>query len=583
MKKMIQGIAVSRGIAIGRAVLFGADNLDVKRYLIVPPLIPQEIERLQQGLNQAVGELQAVQASLPAAEPASAELLALLDVHLMLLQDETLKQSVQGWIVQRHYNAEWALVKHYETLVQEFDRMDDPYLRERKADLAQLMGRVLRFMKQSSPSSKDAAKPAVPDATGAARDETPLIVVAHDLAPADMLHFRHGTFAGFVTEVGGSTSHTAIVARSMDIPAVVGARKAIESIRADDWLVVEAGTGRVIVAPDAAELASYRQQQQHEQQVRERQSQLQHTPAVTRDGEKISLQANIELPTDTVAALEHGADGIGLFRSEFLFMGRTGDLPDEEEQYQAYRQAVEGMGGLPVTIRTVDIGADKPLGKGRQGALQPSALGLRAIRWSLAEPVMFRAQLRALLRAACHGPVNILIPMLAQQAEIEQVLAQLEQARQELRDTGVAFGPIQLGAMIEVPAAALMIDQFLDVFDFVSIGTNDLTQYTLAIDRADESVAHLFDALHPAVLRLIAHVIDRCRQRGKKVSVCGEMAGEPAITHLLLGMGLRIFSSHPAQILAVKEQVLCADTRALQTWAQEVLASNDPRRLMPVR
>ncbi|MEY4976048.1 MAG: Phosphoenolpyruvate-protein phosphotransferase, partial [Pseudomonadota bacterium] len=329
-------------------------------------------------------------------------------------------------------------------------------------------------------------------------------------------------------------------------------------------------------------LSEYSFKQRQGQVERERLARLRHTPAITLDGEKIELLANIEMPEDTAAALATGVVGVGLFRSEFLFMGRQGNLPDEEEQYQAYRRAVEGMNGLPVTIRTVDVGADKPLDDTRHDAahLNP-ALGLRAIRWSLADPSMFLTQLRAILRAAAHGKVNLLIPMLTHASEIRQTLQLVEQARQELDRKAMVHGPVRLGAMIEIPAAALTLRLFLKHFDFLSIGTNDLIQYTLAIDRADESVAHLYDPLHPAVLRLVADTIAACRAQGKGVSVCGEMAGDVSMTKLLLGLGLRSFSMHPSQVLAVKQRILLSHADQLQSWAQDVLDSDDPAALMP--
>jgi phosphoenolpyruvate-protein phosphotransferase (PTS system enzyme I) len=406
--------------------------------------------------------------------------------------------------------------------------------------------------------------------------DVPLVLIAHDLSPADMLHFKQSVFAGFVTDVGGKTSHTAIVARSMDIPAVVGARSASQLVRQDDWVIVDGDGGVMIVDPSPI-ILEYGFKQRQAELERGRLNRLRHTPAVTLDGQKIELLANIELPEDAAAALKTGAVGVGLFRSEFLFMGRQGRMPDEEEQYLAYRRAVEGMEGLPVTIRTVDVGADKPLDESRrdEAHLNP-ALGLRAIRWSLSEPEMFRTQLRAILRAAAHGRINMLVPMLAHGSEIRQTLSLLDFARAELDNRGAVYGPVSLGAMIEVPAAALSLRTFLKYFDFLSIGTNDLIQYTLAIDRADESVAHLYDPCHPAVLRLVAETIAECRAQGKGVSVCGEMAGDTAFTRLLLGLGLRSFSMHPAQILSVKQEVLRADTSRLGPWAQDVIASEDP-------
>jgi phosphotransferase system enzyme I (PtsI) len=293
------------------------------------------------------------------------------------------------------------------------------------------------------------------------------------------------------------------------------------------------------------------------------------------------LLANIEMPEDADSAVQAGATGVGLFRSEFLFMGRQGNLPDEEEQYAAYRRAVEGMQGRPVTIRTVDVGADKPMGSSvKDDAHLNPALGLRAIRWSLSEPAMFVTQLRAILRAAAHGPVLVLVPMLAHRNEIMQTLALLEKSRDELKAEGVSFGQVEIGAMIEIPAAALMLKTFLKYFDFLSIGTNDLIQYTLAIDRADESVAHLYDPLHPAVLQLVADTIAQAQAQGKGVSVCGEMAGDVSMTRLLLGLGLRSFSMHPAQIPAIKEIILQSDAQQLQSWAQSVLQADDPQSLM---
>jgi phosphotransferase system enzyme I (PtsI) len=369
----------------------------------------------------------------------------------------------------------------------------------------------------------------------------------------------------------------------MDIPAVVVARSSSQLIQQDDWVIIDGDAGVVLVDPSPILLAEYGFKQRQGEVERERLSRLKNTPAVTLDGQKIELLANIEQPEDAVAALKAGAVGVGLFRSEFLFMGRAGKLPDEEEQYHAYRRAVEGMQGLPVTIRTVDVGADKPLDRGASRAgedhLNP-ALGLRAIRWSLAEPAMFLVQLRAILRAAAHGPVHLLIPMLAHASEIRQTLALVNRAREQLDNAGIAHGHVKLGAMIEVPAAALTIPLFLRYFDFLSVGTNDLIQYTLAIDRADEAVSHLYDPVHPAVLHLLASTIEQCRAKGKGVSVCGEMAGDVSLTRLLLGLGLRSFSMHPSQILAVKQQILRCDTTRLQTWAQSVLAAEDPAALM---
>jgi phosphotransferase system enzyme I (PtsI) len=580
----IHGLPVSRGVAIGRAVLVASSQMDVAHYFIQPHEVATEIERARAGRNIVIEELYRLQESISHMGPKEAphELSALLDVHLMLLQDDELISGVKGWIADRLYNAEWALTTQLEVISRQFDEMEDAYLRERKADLEQIVERVLRAMRGvaspiSVPIKRNARPSSQPDLLLGDTVDVPLVLVAQDLSPTDMLHFKQSVFVGFVTDVGGKTSHTAIVARSMDIPAVVGARNCSQLVRQDDWIIIDGDAGVVIVDPSPIILAEYGFKKRQVELERGRLLRLLHTPAVTLDGEKVQLLANIEMPEDAGGALQAGALGVGLFRSEFLFMGRRGHLPNEEEQFQAYKRAVEGMRGLPVTIRTVDVGADKPLDQGIHDAahLNP-ALGLRAIRWSLADPAMFLTQLRAILRAAAFGQVNLLVPMLAHASEIHQTVAHIAQARVMLEKRGQTYGPVQLGAMIEIPAAALTLKLFLKHFDFLSIGTNDLIQYTLAIDRADESVAHLYDPLHPAVLQLVANTIAECRSQGKGVSVCGEMAGDVGLTRLLLGMGLRSFSMHPAQILAVKQEVLRADTTRLAPWAQRVLQAENP-------
>ncbi len=579
----IHGLAVARGIAIGRAVLVASSRVDVAHYFIEPEKVGAELQRLAAARDAVKDELQQLHDTLP--KDAPPELAAILEVHLMLLQDEMLADGVTHWVRDRLYNAEWALTSQLDVVARQFDEMDDPYLRERKGDLEQVVERLLRHMKGVAHVTPTPIKRTVQSRQQELHlddhMDVPLVLVAHDLSPADMLQFKQSVFAGFVTDVGGKTSHTAIVARSLDIPAVVGARTASQLVRQDDWVIIDGDAGVVIVNPSSIILDEYSFKQRQAEVERERLSRLRHTAAVTLDGQRIELLANIEMPEDSPAALAVGALGVGLFRSEFLFMGREGKLPDEEEQYLAYKRAVEGMKGLPVTIRTVDVGADKPLDRTHkdESHLNP-ALGLRAIRWSLADPAMFLTQLRAILRAAAHGQVHLLIPMLAHAREIKQTLALLDQARAQLDARGLVFGPLKVGAMIEVPAAALSVKMFLRYFDFLSIGTNDLIQYTLAIDRADELVAHLYDPLHPAVLRLIADTIAEARAQGKDVSVCGEMAGDPTMTRLLLGLGLRSFSMHPTQILAVKQEVLRSDAKRLEALAQQVLESDEPSEVL---
>ena len=574
MSIQVFGLPVSRGVAIGRAVLVASSRVDVAHYFIDPVRSEAEIDRLRGARDAVATELTTLQRDLPIDAPG--ELSALLDVHLMLLHDETLTGATKHWIRERHYNAEWALSAQLEVLARQFDEMEDEYLRERKADLEQVVERLLRAL------ARDAILLAPEVGPRDFAGEDPLVLVANDIAPADMLQFRRSVFTGFVTDVGGKTSHTAIVARSMDIPAVVGAREASRIIRQDDWLVIDGDAGIVLVNPSPIVLEEYRFRQRQGGLERERLSRLRHTPAVTLDGEKVELLANIEMPADAGAALEAGAVGIGLFRSEFLFMNRDGELPGEEEQFEAYRAAVEAVKGLPVTIRTVDIGADKPMDRAsahdlrHEHALNP-ALGLRAIRWSLSEPGMFRQQLRAILRASAYGKVKVLIPMVAHMSEVRHTLEALARAKQQLREAGKAYADVEVGAMIEVPAAVLILPTILKHFDFVSIGTNDLIQYTLAIDRADEAVAHLYDPWHPAVLQLIAQTIAQAQEARRGVSVCGEMAGDVAFTELLLAMGLRSFSMHPSQVASVKQCILRADAARWSAGLALMLAADDPQ------
>ena len=581
MSFQVFGLPVSRGVAIGRAVLVASSRVDVAHYYITEDRVESEIMRLRGARDLVAAELSALKADLPG--EAKAELAALLEVHLMLLHDDILTGATKQWIRERHYNAEWALSAQLEVVARQFDEMEDEYLRGRKADLEQVVERLVRALE-----SGESVSPTLRATAVGARDfagEDPLVLVANDVAPADMLQFKRSIFTGFITDVGGMTSHTAIVARSMDIPAVVGAREASRLIRQDDWVVIDGDAGIVIVDPAPVVLQEYRFRQRQNELKRERLSRLRHTPAVTLDGQRVELLANIELPDDAAAALEAGAEGVGLFRSEFLFMNRGSDLPGEDEQFEAYRATVAAMQGLPVTIRTIDIGADKPLDRAsasdsRHDHATSPALGLRAIRWSLSEPGMFRQQLRAILRSSMYGRVKLLIPMVAHLSEVRGTMEALARARQQLTDAGKPFGLVEVGAMIEVPAAALILPAFLRHFDFVSIGTNDLIQYTLAIDRADESVSHLYDPWHPAVLHLMARTIQQSCAAGKPVSVCGEMAADPAFLELLLAMGLRSLSMHPARIAAIKQRVLRIDTRPWAAQLETILDADEPEKVV---
>ncbi|POR56283.1 phosphoenolpyruvate--protein phosphotransferase [Paraburkholderia eburnea] len=565
----LHGIPVSRGIAIGRAYLIAPAALDVDHYLVELAQIDDEIERFRAALKLVEQELDTLRADLAADAPS--EMGAFISVHLMILNDVMLVQETIDLIRTRRFNVEWALTEQLERLSKHFDDVEDEYLRERKADIEQVVERVLKALAGASPP-----------ALHGSCDE--MIVVAHDIAPADMLQFKGQTFQGFVTDLGGRTSHTAIVARSLGIPAAVGVQQASALIRQDDLIIVDGDHGVVIVDPAPIVLEEYTYRQSEMALERRKLQRLKFSPTQTLCGAKIQLYANIELPEDAQAALDSGATGVGLFRTEFLFMNHKHHLPEEDEQFEAYRRAAQLMNGLPVTIRTIDVGADKPLdsmggGDGYETAANP-ALGLRAIRWSLSEPQMFLTQLRAILRASALGTIKILIPMLAHAQQIDQTLDLIREAKRQLDDAGLAYDPnVQVGAMIEIPAAALALPMFLRRLDFLSIGTNDLIQYTLAIDRADNAVADLYDPLHPAVLQLISHTLREAKRAGVPVSVCGEMAGDPQLTRLLLGMGLTEFSMHPSQLLVVKQEILRSQLKALEKPVADVLAAYEPEEL----
>ena len=565
----LQGIPVSRGITIGRAHLLRPAALDVQHYLIAQEQVEAEVQRLQLAIIQVHKELQTIWSDLPVDAPT--ELGAFLDVHALILSDPMISDAPLDIIRNRHYNAEWALVTQIDVLSAQFDEIEDDYLRERKADIQQVAERVLKVLTGSANS--------LPRTSGIDERNANMIVVARDISPADMMQFRDVAFTGFVTDEGGQNSHTAIVSRSLGIPAVVGLGNASRLIEQDDWLIIDSDAGVVIVAPSAQVIGQYRNRQAALLKVKKKLVRLKKTPAITQDGTEITLLANIELPQDAVAALEAGANGVGLFRSEFLFMGRTGQdhqLPSEDEQFAAYRDAVTAMKGRPVTIRTLDVGADKPMDTTEHNILNP-ALGLRAIRYCLKEPQIFLTQLRAILRASAFGTVHILIPMMAHAFEIDQSLAMIEQAKAELLQENKRFDSrIAVGAMIEVPAAALSLPMFVKKLDFLSIGTNDLIQYTLAIDRADHEVAHLYSDTHPAILQLLDMTVSAAQKAGIPVAICGGMAGDARLTRLLIGMGFRELSMPAALLPEVKQEILNSNISSLQPYVKKILRSYDP-------
>ena len=567
----LHGIPVSKGIAIGKAVLISRAALEVSHHLVEAGKEEAEAQKLLDAFDQVRLELEQLRQGLP--KDAPQEMAAFLDVHGMILADPALAEKPIKLIRTQRLNAAWALTTELNDLLEQFADIEDAYLKERANDIRQVAERVIKALNAQKKDSLNDS-----DFLPGSDVGVESIIVAHDIAPHDMLRFKEHAFTGFVTDLGGKTSHTAIVARSMEIPAVVGVRHASEMIRHGDWLVLDGERGVVVVAPDEHLLAEYRKLQTQVLKEARKLQQLKHAKTETADRVEIELFANIELPEDAIQAVKLGAVGVGLFRSEFLFMDRKQALPDEEQQYQEYRRVVDLMHGLPVNIRTIDVGADKALGGGGDiSQTGTSPLGLRAIRWSLTEPEIFLTQLRAILRASAHGQARIMIPMLAHAKEIDETFRLIEKAKQQLHQRGKAFNPnIQVGAMIEIPAAALVLPLFINRFDFLSIGTNDLIQYTLAIDRADHSVAHLYDPLHPAILNLLANIIEQAKRANVPVAVCGEMAGDPALTRLLLALGLTDFSMHFSQLLLVKREILQANVGLLKARVARVLRAYEP-------
>ena len=564
----MHGVGISSGIAVGRAHLVSHALLQVAHYQLPKHLLEQEVLRFEQAIVTVKADLESIRRQLPASAPA--EMGAFVSTHLMILSDKALSEVPKDIIRAELCNAEWALKQQMDDLVAQFEEIEDEYLRERKQDVVQVVERVIKVLLGH------------PSQVALKEQESAIILVAHDLSPADAIQFKQHQFAAFITDVGGATSHMAILARSLNIPSIVALHRARDLIRDNELIIVDGSQGVVIVNPDKDTLAEYKLRQEGWELEQQKLKRIKLTKAVTLDGTVIELYANIEIPEDVVQAKAAGATGVGLYRTEFLFMNRR-DSPGEEEQFKAYRKVAEAMKGLPVTIRTLDLGADKQANPDTARSCANPALGLRAIRLCLAEPQVFHTQLRAILRASHYGNIKILIPMLSTLSELRQAYLMLDRAKQSLRKENILFDEhIQVGGMIEVPAAALNAEAFAKQLDFLSIGTNDLIQYTLAIDRTDETVAHLYSPLHPAVLQLVEMTIRACIKAGKPISVCGEMAGDARLTRLLLGFGLRQFSMHPAHVLAVKRQVLQSSLPKLTLGVRKILSSQDIDNIEPL-
>ncbi|QDC43189.1 phosphoenolpyruvate--protein phosphotransferase [Methylophilus medardicus] len=569
----MHGVGVSSGIAIGHAHLISHALLEVVHFKIEADGVAVEIARFERAIDLVKHDLAQLKSQLPKNAPA--ELSAFINTHLAMLSDKSLSEAPKAIIRQELCNAEWALKQQMDDLVAQFDAIEDSYLRERKQDVVQVVERVMKVLLGRDQLAASEKKQQ-------AKQERAMILVAHDVSPADAIQFKHHQFAAFITDVGGVTSHTAILARSLNIPSIVALQRARDLINDGELMIVDGAAGVVIVNPDPEVLAEYQLKQNQWQLAKQKLQRIKTTKAMTVDGVAIDLLANIEVPEDVISAKASGAVGVGLYRTEFLFMNRT-EMPDEQEQFEAYKHVAEAMKGYPVTIRTLDIGADKQLNSDEVVTATNPALGLRAVRYCLAEPHIFHTQFRALLRASHYGQVKILIPMLSTLAELRQTKLLLERAKESLRQQQLPFDEhIQLGGMIEIPAAAINADAFAQGLDFLSIGTNDLIQYTLAIDRADDAVAHLYNPLHPAVLRLIQLTIQAAEKYQKPVSVCGEMAGDIKLTRLLVGMGMRQLSMHPSHILSVKSQILQSEENVLSKQAKKILSLSDLDKIEPL-
>jgi len=561
----LHGMGVSRGVAIGNVHIIERDQLEIVEYQVADTAIEAEVKRLQDAVIQAKQQLRAIRDHIP--ETTSVDIAAFIDTHLLMMEDNALTQEPIRLIKENKCNAEWALKLQRDALVAAFEEMNDAYLRTRRDDVDHVVNRIQRILLKHAPLPHEASDSRL----------NGYIVLADDLTPADTVLMQHQGIVAFITEYGGPTSHTAILARSLGIPAVISLHNALQYIEEDDLIVIDGMRGTVLVDPDKRSLAYYRSQQQQDISYYSGLSRLKDAPALTKDGVTIGLMANIELPRDFDTVREVGANGVGLYRTEFLYMNRE-TPPDEEEHYETYLKVLEKLNGLPLTIRTLDLGADKQVDGGRQdGPVQSNpALGLRAIRLCLKEPTLFRPQLRAIFRASAHGTIRLMVPMLSNVQEMQQVLQLIGEIKTELDADKLDYDrDMPIGGMIEVPAAAICADIFAHHLDFLSIGTNDLIQYTIAIDRVNDEVNYLYDPLHPAVLRLINTTLQAGKKADIPVAMCGEMAGETRFAPLLLGLGLREFSVHPAGLLELKKIITETNTSRLASFTKRVLAASN--------
>ena len=573
MSIMLHGIGAAKGIALGQAYLMEHGQPDIAEYTVPDYLSDSEIDRYTSALETAREQLIELRSSVPVG--VSGEVTDFIDAHLLMLEDSAISRAPTKMIRHQQCNAEWALKQQRDTLVQVFEEMDDPYLRTRKDDIDHVINRIMKLLLQQETDTQELMDPE--------EESTARIIVADNLTAADILQFHHQNVAGIITEHGAPNSHSAILARSLHIPAVMGAGNVHRYLRDGEPLIINGDSGMILIDSDEKTIDYYQNLQNNHKLRQDALAKLRSQAAVTRDNTPVSLQANVELQDDITAMHQVGCNDIGLYRTEFLFLNRD-DLPTEEEQYENYKAVIEKIDGALLTIRTLDIGTDKPIPAiaDMEGADNP-ALGLRAIRLSLKNLDLLIPQIRAILRASAHGNIRMMLPMVSSMQEITQVQNHIAQEKKNLRSEKVDFDDaIKIGAMIETPGAALSADGFAQKMDFLSIGTNDLIQYTLAIDRTDDQVNYLFDPLHPSILRLIHRVIQEGNKYGIPVSMCGEMAGDDRYTRLLLGMGLREFSMNPSALSEVKQVVLNTRLDIVEPQAEQILKSpfhNEVRRL----
>ncbi|HSH40699.1 MAG TPA: phosphoenolpyruvate--protein phosphotransferase [Arenicellales bacterium] len=563
---ILHGAGVGKGIAIGKAFVLSGGTLDVPEYFIDEGDQQKEIDRFRRALADARRQLEEIAANIPRDAPS--ESASFIEAYLLMLQDPLIADQPVETIRSRSLNAERALQIHSAALIDAFDAMEDDYLRSKRTDVEHVVNRIQSNLLNIRHETLGHI----------ANDLSGRIIIAHDLSPADAVLLKSHKVAAFAIDLGGPISHTAILARSLNIPAVVGLHGATRYVSHDETVVVDGKRGVLMAGADEGVLEAFRERRRYVQ-IRQRELQsLVNRAAVTRDGVPVTLQVNVELPEDIESAVKANPQGIGLYRTEYLFMNRARP-PQESEQYTAYCRAVKQI-RHPVTIRSLDLGADKQVDGGRREDPTNPALGLRAIRLCLKEPALFKPQLRAILRASARGPVQLMLPMISNLDELSQVLDLVEEVKRELRREGKEFNAnLPVGGMIEVPAAAVAADLFAQRLDFLSIGTNDLIQYTLAIDRVDDEVNYLYDPLHPSVLRLIRNIIDAGRNANIPVTMCGEMAGDPRFTKLLLGMGLRNLSMDPTNLLEVKKKVLDTDTDSAKSYVDDILHCADTQEL----